>query len=89
VSFTRHAEARLQQRAIPPILVELLERHGSEIRSGGADLLFFDKAAQKRLKRYLGRSFRFFERYLDAYVVINDQGSVVTAGHRSKRVNRP
>jgi len=89
VSLTRHAEVRLQQRAIPPILIDLLERHGSEIRSNGADLLFFDKTARKRLKRYLGRSFRHFETYLDAYVVISDQGSVVTAGHRSKRVNRP
>lgn len=29
MSHTRHAEARLQQRAIPPFMVELLERFGS------------------------------------------------------------
>jgi hypothetical protein len=88
VSFTCHAEARIQQRAIPPIVVELLERFGSETRSGGADLLFLDKAARKLLRRHLGRSFRSFE-YLDAYAVVSDQGRVVTVGHRSKRINRP
>jgi hypothetical protein len=29
---SRHAEVRLQQRAIPPFMVELLERFGSEMR---------------------------------------------------------
>jgi hypothetical protein len=88
MSFTRHAETRVQQRAIPQFVVELLERFGRETRSGGADLLFFDKAAQKRLRRHLGRSFRSFE-YLDIYAVANDQGRYVTVGHRSKRINRP
>jgi hypothetical protein len=91
MSLTRHAEVRLQQRAIPPFVVDLLERCGSTVRCGGADRLFFDKAAKKRLERHLGgaRSLRLVEPWLGVYAVINDNGSVVTAGHRSKRVHRP
>lgn len=91
MSLTRHAEARLRQRAIPPFVVDLLECCGSTIRCGGADRLFFDKAAKKRLERHLGgaRSLRVVEKWLGVYAVISDNGSVVTAGHRSKRINRP
>jgi hypothetical protein len=91
MSLTRHAEARLQQRAIPPFVLELLERCGSTTRCGGADRLFFDKAARKRLERHLGgaRSLRVVEKWLNVYAVFNEHGSVVTVGHRSKRINRP
>ena len=91
MSLTRHAEVRLQQRAIPPFVIELLERCGSTMRCGGADLLYFDKSARKRLERDLGgaRSLRLVEKVLNVYAVINDNGRVVTAGHRSKRINRP
>jgi hypothetical protein len=91
MSFSRHAEARLQQRGIPPFVIELLERCGSTTRCGGADLLYFDKQARKRLERELGgaRSLRLLEPWLSVYAVINDNGGVVTAGHRSKRINRP
>ena len=91
MSFTRHAEARLQQRAIPPFVVDLLECCGSTIRCGGADRLFFDKAAKKRLERHLGgaRSLRVVEKWLGVYAVFSDEGNVVTVGHRSKRCSRP
>jgi hypothetical protein len=90
MSLTRHAEARLQQRAIPPFVLELLERCGSTIRCGGADRLFFDKAARKRLERHLGgsRSLRIVEKWLNVYAVVADHGGVVTVGHRSKRCTR-
>jgi len=48
MSLTHHAAVRLQQRAIPPYVIEFLERFGTGARCGGADRLFFDKAARKR-----------------------------------------
>jgi len=53
-NFTLHAQARVQQRGIPPLVIELLERFGSCVRCCGADRLIFDKAAIARLKRHLG-----------------------------------
>lgn len=91
MSHTSHAEERLQQRAIPPFMVELLERFGSEMRCSGADRLFFDKAAVKRLQRHIGdrRSLRHVERWLNVYIVIGDNGRLVTAARQTRRFNRP
>jgi hypothetical protein len=90
MSVTHHASERLQQRAVPPFIIELLERFGSTMRCGGAERLFFDKAARKRLEQHMGgpRSFRHVEPWLNVYVVMGDNGSLVTVAHRSKRFNR-
>ncbi len=90
MSITHHAAERLQQRAIPPFMVELLERFGSAMRCGKAEKLFFDKAARKRLERHLGgpRSLRHVERWLNLYLVIGDNGNLVTVAYRSQRLNR-
>jgi hypothetical protein len=71
-------------------MVELLERFGSEMRCGKAEKLFFDKAARKRLERHLGgpRSLRHVERWLSLYLVIGDNGNLVTVAYRSQRLNR-
>jgi hypothetical protein len=83
-SFTTHASLRLQQRAIPVFIVDLLERFGSEERCGKADRLFFDKKAIKRLKQHFGgaRGLRLIDRWLGVYAVIGDNGRVVTIAHR-------
>jgi hypothetical protein len=90
MTVTRHAAARLQQRAIPPFMVELLERFGSAMRCDGAERLFFDKAARKRLEHHMGgrRSLRRVEPWLNVYLVIGDNGRLVTAAHRTRRLNR-
>jgi hypothetical protein len=84
MTLSRHAAAHFQQRAIPLFVVDLLERFGSENRCGGADRLFFDKAARKRIERHLGgrRGLRLVERWLNPYAVIGDNGAVITVGHR-------
>ena len=88
--MTSHAQARMQQRAIPPFVVELLERFGASARSGGADRLYFDKASRKRLRHHFGgdRSLRLVEPWLEAFIVVADGGPVVTAGHRTDRIQR-
>ncbi len=84
--FTAHAARRLQQRATPPFVVELLELCGTESRCRQAERLFFDKAAKKRLKRYLGggRGLQLVERWLGVYAVIADNGQVITVAHRRR-----
>ncbi len=86
-ALTLHAQERLQQRAIPPLVITLLEQCGSVIRCCGADRLIFDKAALKRLKRHLGgeRNLRVIERWLDVYAVLGDNGRIVTVAHQSRR----
>ena len=89
--MTRHARERLQQRAIPPMMVELLERFGSPVRCGKAERLIFDKAATRRLRHYLGgeRGLRAVDRWLNVSIIIGDGGRVISTMHQDRRVRRP
>jgi hypothetical protein len=90
-AMTSHAEERRQQRAIPFHVIELLHRFGSSFRCRGADRLIFDSAARRRLRSHLGRTrdLRPVERWLRVYLVVGDDGQVVTVGYRTKRMWRP
>lgn len=90
LSLTSHAADRLQQRGIPPLVIELLDRFGAVERCGGAERLYFDREAQKRVNAFLGgaRSMRVVEPWLGAYAVIADDGDVITVGHRHSRIRR-
>lgn len=90
LGLTRHAADRLQQRGIPPIVVELLDRFGAAERATGAERLYFDRRAEKEMREFLGgaRSMRVVEPWLNAYAVIADNGEVITVGHRQRRFRR-
>ena len=90
LGLTHHAEARMQQRGISSRTLESLLDYGAIMydHRGGA-LVFFDKKARSRLLRSLGRAqYRVMEKQLDAYAVVSNDGSVVTVGHRRKRIPR-
>jgi hypothetical protein len=88
--LSAHSRSRLQQRAIPRLAVDLLLDHGCRVRSRGADLVFFDKPALKRLRRALGgnRGLQMVDRWLNSYAVVADDGLLITLGHRTRRVRR-
>jgi hypothetical protein len=90
MSYTHHAVQRMQQRAIPPMIVDLLERFGSSMRSIGAERLFFDKAACRRLRAHLGgeRGLKSFESWLNVYIVIGDDGQLITVARQNGRFRR-
>lgn len=86
--ITQHARVRSQQRAISPLLLELLVRFGSSEKIvGGTCKVFFDKAARRRLHSYAGPLAQMLDQHLDLYAVLaNDK--VVTVGHRLERIKR-
>ena len=88
--LTRHARERMQQRAIPPFVLDLLDEFGTRLHSCGAERIVFDKGACKRLKHKFGgdRGMRFVERWLNVYAVLGDSGRYLTAGHAHRRVWR-
>lgn len=87
--MTRHANQRSQQRSIPPFAIEIFERYGAYCRHDGADVLFMDKKARKRIAREFGgaRALRFLEPLLDAYAVL-ENGQIITLAHRTARLKR-
>ncbi len=62
MDITQHASKRVRQRGIPPILLNLLLDFGkSEPAGDGAAKIYFDKAARRRVKAYLGPISRQFD----------------------------
>ena len=85
--YTRHAQARCQQRGIPPEAVEAILAYGNARRHDGADVYYLDKRARSRAEAGLGRpGYRRIEKALDSYLVLGDDGSLITAAHRLRRL---
>ena len=87
---TQHAEVRAQQRGIPPLMDELLDRYGHEQHDGhGAVIVFLDKQSIRSMERDLGRRpvSRLAE-WLDVYKVRTSDGQAITIGHRTRRIWR-
>jgi len=91
MKMTRHGEARMQQRAIPSLVTALLLDHGCRMRHDGADIVFVDKTARKEIRRAVGgsRNMRTIEPWLNTYLVVSDEGVLVTAARRICRLHRP
>ncbi len=81
--FSRHAARRVEERAIPPLVVELLVRYGHAVRRRGAWCYAFDKASRRRLKAAIGKpAYMRLEDLLDAYVLVSDDKEIITAAWR-------
>ena len=86
-SLSEHAAIRMQQRGIPHAALECLLKYGcvQHDHHGGA-IVFFDKAARRRLMNAVPLA--KLEKHLDAYAVIAIDGTITTVGHRYKRIPR-
>jgi hypothetical protein len=85
-----HGRKRQQQRGIPNLIVEWLQRFGCEHHDGnGAVIHYFDRRARRKLERCVGTEpVRRMHEYLDAYAVVRTSGELVTVGHRYERIRR-
>lgn len=84
---TAHGTIRCQQRGIPALVVDLLLRFGRrEHDHRGAEIVFFDRRAKKRIESYAGGLIGKLSEHLDSYAVVSD-GEIVTVGVRYRKVN--
>jgi hypothetical protein len=86
--LTQHGAVRVQQRALPPQVLDWLHTYGHEHHDGhGAMILYFNKPARRRRERAVGREpVRRMKQWLNAYAVVSSEGQVINAGHRFRRV---
>jgi len=84
--LTAHARARMQQRGISPVALELLLDFGRETHDHrGCRIVRFDKRSRRRVMRALGpERYRQLERSFNAYAVVAADDAVVTVGQRLK-----
>ncbi len=90
-AYTKHAAARAQQRALPPLADVLLDEFGEHAHDGhGAIRIFFTHESRRRMERAFGRRpVAKLSEYLDAYRVDDSRdGTTITIGHRSQRMRR-
>ena len=84
--LSNHASIRCQQRAISPMLLDLLLQFGSSERAGtGVSRVFFDKSSRRKIKAYAGSLAGFLDEHLDVYAVVTNDQKVITTGHRIKK----
>lgn len=89
---SRHAAVRAQERCIPPLMDELLDRYGKEQYDGhAAVVVYLDKASIRSMERDFGRRpVSRLSEWFDAYKIraLSD-GSTITTGHRTERIRLP
>ena len=88
---TDHTQRRAQQRCIPPLINEWLDRFGEESHDGrGAVIRYFSKRSRRTMERQIGREpvHRLADK-LHAYRVEDaSTGSILTCGYRTKPIRR-
>ena len=88
VSLSTHARVRMQQRGISPEALEILLELGQVSPApGGRQVLYLDRAHRKELLRR-GKRIRERDRLKRLYAITDDHGTVVTVGHRYRRIGR-
>jgi hypothetical protein len=90
MNISQHGQARTRQRAIPSLVATLLLDYGSRIRCGGAEIVFVSRVARKEIRRALGgeRNMRIVEPWLNSYLIVADDGTIITAARRTRRLRR-
>jgi hypothetical protein len=89
-ALSEHARVRMQQRGIPPQVVESLLECGSvqHDRHGGR-IVYFDKSAwQRACRQGFAGLVAEAQRYRRAYLVLGRDGMVRTVSHRYRRIRR-
>ncbi|MHA3793041.1 hypothetical protein [Sphingomonas sp. YL-JM2C] len=85
--ISHHARSRSQQRSIRPEAIDAILAFGASRRRGGADVYFLDRDARTRAERELGADrYRRLGKLLDSYVVMGDDGTLITVAHRYHRL---
>jgi hypothetical protein len=84
--YTYHAQARCQQRSISAEAVDALMAYGERKRHRGADVYFLSKRSRSRAAGALGARYRRLEKALNSYVVVGDDGAIITAAKRHHRL---
>ena len=89
LKLTSHAHARISQRGIQNEVVEAIFTFGRCERSRGADVYFMDRRTRKRARDAIGtKNFARLEKSLDTYLVVGEDGALITAARRLRRFRR-
>ena len=87
--LSRHAQARMQQRGIPLTMIDQVLRYGCVRHDHrGAIIVFLDREGRRRMARSGEARLGEIDRLGRVYVVLQADGTVVTVGHRYRRMRQ-
>lgn len=88
--LSRHARVRMQQRGIPPQVVESLLQCGRvQHDKHGGRIIYFDRSAWRTACRHgFQAQVPAADRYRRTYLVLGSDGMVRTVSHRYRRIMR-
>ena len=82
-----HCDIRCKQRGIPDLVIDWLIGYGKVTRRHGADVYYLDKKTRRQLRREIGTiAYKRMEDLLDTFLVLSDNGTIITTGKRTKRI---
>lgn len=85
--YSRHAQIRCQQRGISKNVIEVLLSYGTRRYRHGAEVCFMDRPGRRRAAASLGsKRFAGVADRLDCYLVLSDEGTIITAAPRVRRM---
>lgn len=88
--LSTHAQQRAAQRAIPALLLCLLDQFGTRRRVPGGVVRYFDAATRDHLRHALKDLLGRWDALGQAYAVLDPEADkVITVAHRTRRWRRP
>lgn len=88
MKLTRHADRRCVERRLPREIVQLIHDYGTAYRSRGAEGLKLDHQAIDFAAESNHRLRADLRRYRGAYLIVSDDGSVITVARETRRRRR-
>ena len=90
ITMTNHAAVRKQQRGIPESVLDCLMEFGKiSYDNRGGEVLSFDKLSKQRCLTVMGKEiYRRLDGHFNVYAVRGLDGSLLTVGHRCKKLHR-
>jgi hypothetical protein len=88
MNLTKHAQTRLEQRGISPIIIDWLEQYGAIEPQEGAELIYFNHRSLKRLASYTGGFSNKIDKLKKVYLVRGSNGRIITTGYRNESIQR-
>ena len=86
--LSKHAKIRMQQRGLPLAAIEIVLDIGRfEYVGNGAELVYLDRFG-RQVAKSIFRAKGIGDCCLDAYLIRNSDGTVVTIGHRYTAIKR-
>lgn len=80
--LTKHAAKRMRQRGLPPSVIDLLYYVGCFEHVGpGIELVYLDRSGRAAARGLLN-DLNIPDSVLDAYLVCDSDGRILTIGHR-------